>query len=143
MVASVHIGKHAPPIVRFVRDHLKGLSAMPNAFLSVSLSARGAVDPDADEKRRTSARANVDKMIGEFLRDTGWTPNVIHRIPGALLYRQYGFFVRMMMRFISTLVGASTDTSRDHDYTDWAAVERVANEVGDRAEAARMPAQVA
>jgi len=49
----------------------------------------------------------------------------------------------MMMRFISTLVGASTDTSRDHDYTDWAAVERVANEVGDRAEAARMPAQVA
>ena len=30
---------------------------------------------------------------------------------------------------ISGMVGASTDTSRDHDYTDWDAVDRYADEV--------------
>jgi len=34
-----------------------------------------------------------------------------------------------MMRFISAMVGATTDTSRDHEYTDWAAIERYANEL--------------
>jgi menaquinone-dependent protoporphyrinogen oxidase len=53
----------------------------------------------------------------------------VHPVAGALLYRQYGVLVRMMMRLIAGRVGASTDTSRDHDYTDWDAVDRYADEV--------------
>jgi menaquinone-dependent protoporphyrinogen IX oxidase len=32
------------------------------------------------------------------------------------------------MRFISSIVGASTDTSRNHEYTDWGAVDTYAEE---------------
>lgn len=133
VVASIHIGKHAPEMTSFVRRHRAHLERMPTLFLSVSLSAAGAVDPNATAKRRASASANRDEMIARFLRETGWTPAVVHPVAGALLYRQYGFFVRLMMRFISTIVGASTDTSRDHEYTDWGAVDRYAEEIAARA----------
>ena len=128
VAASVHIGKHAPEAVAFVRAHRSALAGIPSMFISVSLSAAGAADANATAKRRTSAKANRDKMIEEFLRQTGWRPSLVHPVAGALLYREYGFFVRQMMRFISSIVGASTDTSRNHEYTDWKALDTYAEE---------------
>ena len=132
VASSIRIGKHAPQMLRFVREHREALDRIPNVFLAVSLSAYGIVDPAATEKRRSRARAAVEETFARFARETGWTPDVEHPVAGALLYRQYGFFIRTMLRFISSIVGASTDTSRDHEYPDWAAVERYANELADR-----------
>jgi menaquinone-dependent protoporphyrinogen oxidase len=128
VAAAIHVGKHAPEALAFVRGHREALSRVPTMFISVSLSAAGASDPKATAKRRASATANRDKMIAEFLRQAGWKPSVVHPVAGALLYRKYGFFVRQMMRFISSIVGASTDTSRNHEYTDWGAVDTYAEE---------------
>lgn len=135
VAASIRMGKHPPPMIRFVREQRAALAAMPNVFLSVSLTAHAIVDPNATEGRRRRASAEIEKTIAHFVRDTGWTPNAVHSLAGALLYRQYGFFLRLLMRFISGVVGASTDTSRDHEYTDWTAVERYANAFADRCEA--------
>jgi menaquinone-dependent protoporphyrinogen oxidase len=33
------------------------------------------------------------------------------------------------MRFIAKRAGATTDTSRDHEYTDWQALDRFADEL--------------
>jgi len=133
IAASIHIGKHAPEMVEYVRRHRDELKRIPTLFLSVSLSAAGAVDEGATAARRESAAANVQKMIDRFVTDTGFRPTIQHPVAGALLYRQYGVLVRLMMRFISTIVGASTDTSRDHEYTDWSAVDRYAEEIAARA----------
>jgi len=45
---------------------------------------------------------------------------------GALLYRRYNPVIRLLMRFIVGAAGGETDTSRDYEYTDWKAVERLA-----------------
>jgi menaquinone-dependent protoporphyrinogen oxidase len=137
VASSIRMGKHAPQMLRFVRDHREALARIPNAFLAVSLSAYGIVDPAATDKRRSRARAEVEETFVRFARQTGWTPNVEHPVAGALLYRQYGFFIRNLLRFISRIVGASTDTSRDHEYTDWALVDRYADELADRCAATR------
>jgi menaquinone-dependent protoporphyrinogen oxidase len=49
---------------------------------------------------------------------------------GALCYRQYGFLKRLMMkRIVRDKPGnLSTDTSRDHEYTDWDEVKRFAED---------------
>jgi menaquinone-dependent protoporphyrinogen oxidase len=137
VASSIRVGKHARPMVRFVREHRDALARVPNMFLAVSLSAHGMVDPAAGDDRRARASKSVDETFVRFIRETGWTPNVVHPVAGALLYRHYGLPIRTMMRFISAVVGASTDTSRNHEYTDWAAVDRYANELADRCEAAR------
>ncbi len=128
IAAPVHIGKHEKAMVEFVRKHHAELECIPSAFLSVSLSEAGAEDANATPERRKRAAANVNKMTGAFLRKTDWCPTRVHPVAGALLYRQYGTIVRLVMRFIASQAGATTDVSRDHEYTDWQAVDRFAVE---------------
>ena len=129
VAASVHIGRHEREMVEFVKARRAALERMPSAFLSVSLSEAGAEDAHATAERRERAAANVKAMVDAFLRETGWNPTHVHPVAGALLYRQYGTIVRLVMRFIARQAGATTDTSRDHEYTNWQALDRFADEL--------------
>ena len=63
------------------------------------------------------------------MQQTGWRPRKIGRFAGALLYTQYGFFKRWIMRRIARDKGSpDTDTSRDYVYTDWESVKGFAEE---------------
>ena len=112
---SIHMGKHEEYVVDFVRKNRATLERLPSAFFSVSLAAHGDVD---------NARAYVEN----FEQETGWRPTQVGLFSGALLYRQYGFLKRLMMKKIVTDKpgSLSTDTSRDHVYTDWDEVKRFA-----------------
>jgi menaquinone-dependent protoporphyrinogen oxidase len=46
-------------------------------------------------------------------------------------YTQYGLFLRWIMKRISRRKGGPTDTTRDHDFTDWAAVDRFAERLAE------------
>jgi menaquinone-dependent protoporphyrinogen oxidase len=45
---------------------------------------------------------------------------------GRLAYTKYGFLKRFLMKRIARKEGASTDTSRDHEFTKWSDVEQFA-----------------
>jgi menaquinone-dependent protoporphyrinogen oxidase len=115
--ASVIAGKHQRSVRDFVRRYRPMLNEMPTAFLSVSASAASA-----DEGGRAAAR----RMLDDFLRETGWRPVLVQPVGGAIAYTKYSFFVRWMLRRISAKTGGPTDTSRDHELTDWSQVERFA-----------------
>ena len=66
--------------------------------------------------------------VDEFVEATGWTPGRAITCAGALQYREYDFATRLVIRLMMRKGGHPTDTSRDHDFTDWAAVERFARE---------------
>jgi menaquinone-dependent protoporphyrinogen oxidase len=112
---SIHMGKHEEHVVDFVQKNRIGLERLPSAFFSVSLAAHGDLE---------NARAYVEN----FEQQTGWHPGQVGLFSGALLYRQYGFLKRLMMKKIVSDKpgGLSTDTSRDHVYTDWDEVKRFA-----------------
>jgi menaquinone-dependent protoporphyrinogen oxidase len=120
VAASVHAGRHQRYIEGFVRHHVRELNAMPSAFISVSGSAASSTP---------EGRAGADQCVTTFLRDTSWQPRATRTFGGALAYTQYNWFVRVLMRWISRRNGGPTDTSRDHDLTDWLAVERFAREL--------------
>ena len=71
----------------------------------------------------------AEGYIEEFAEDTGWRPDMVGHFAGALLYKQYGFIKRHLMKKIARDKGNSdTDTSRDYVYTDWDGVKRFAEE---------------
>ena len=117
--AGVRYGRHGAPIERLVRRHRALIAARPNAFFSVSLSAGG---PRAKPEE---AKACVER----FVERTGWQPRRVATFAGALTYTRYNPLLRVLMRFMAGSAGGDTDTSRDHVYTDWAAVDRFAREV--------------
>jgi menaquinone-dependent protoporphyrinogen oxidase len=120
--SAVHMGKHTRAIRKFARRHAAVLAQRPNAFFSVSLSA-ARPGPGLEAARR---------CVDEFCSKSGWQPETIATFAGALLYRRYNFALRALMRFIASTAGGSTDTSRDHEFTDWVAVDRFAAAFGSR-----------
>ncbi len=133
IAASVHREKHEKEMISFVRDFRGGLECMPAVFLSVSLSEAGAEDAAATPEHRAQAAADVQKMIDAFLKETGWHPSKVRAAAGALSYTKYNFLTRFVMKRIAKAQGASTDTSRDHELTDWEALDHIADEVVPRA----------
>jgi menaquinone-dependent protoporphyrinogen oxidase len=114
---SIHMGKHEEHVMNYVKTNRATLERLPSAFFSVSLAAHGDM-------------ANAQAYVENFEQETGWRPAQVGLFSGALLYRQYGFFKRLMMKKIvsSKPGGLSTDTSRDHEYTDWDQVKRFADD---------------
>ena len=129
VAGSVHVGKHEKEIGDFVKTHRSQLERIPAVFLSVSLSEAGVEDPTASPERRSRAAADVQRMIDGFLTETGWHPSKVRAVAGALSYTKYNFLVRFVMKRIAKSQGASTDTSRDHELTDWAALDHIVDEL--------------
>lgn len=110
--ASIHMGKHDKHVVDLVKKNQDTLARVPSAFFSVSLAAAG------DE---SEARGYVE----EFVEETGWRPHRAAQFAGALLYTQYNFVKRhMMKRIVRDKPGdIGTDLSRDYVYTEWDGVK--------------------
>ena len=112
---SIIGGRHHRALVQFVTAHRAALSATPSAFFSVSGSAGSPLE---------SERAHARRFVAEFLTRTGWHPAVTDTIAGAMAYTKYNPFLRWFIKRAAKAAGGPTDTSRDHEVTDWAQVER-------------------
>ncbi len=124
VVASVHIGHHESEMGRFVKRYRHELDRLSGAFLSLTLSEAGAQDAAAPPARREQAHADALRMIDVFAAETEWLPARSLAVAGALAYTQYGFVKKFVLKQIAKRAGGSTDTSCDHEYTDWPAVDR-------------------
>ena len=113
MAASIIRGRHQRYIRDFVRRHAVRLNAVPSAFVSVSGAAQGSL-------------AQAREYIDVFLRQTGWRPRFATSFAGCMAYTQYGPILRWITKIVSRRRGGPTDTTRDHDFTDWDAVDRFA-----------------
>jgi menaquinone-dependent protoporphyrinogen oxidase len=124
LAASVHSGSHEPEMIRFARDRRAELERMTTAFLSVTLSEAGAERQDATAAEHARFVEDVDAMLTKFFKETKWTPTLVKPVAGAILYSRYNFLLRLVMKSIAKKAGAGTDTSRDHDYTDWVGLDK-------------------
>lgn len=131
IAASVHVGKHEYEAINFVKHHRADLNQMLTAFISVSLSQAGAQDERAGSESRDKAAADVQKMTDAFLAETQWHPTLIRPVGGALMYSKYNFVLRMIMKRIARRAGASTDTSRDHVFTQFRDLDDLATRLVD------------
>lgn len=116
--ASVQYGHHDRALERAVHDNARRLARFPNAFFSVSMSA---ARPGEGVRR-------AQLCVEQFVARNHWEPRLSATFGGALAYTRYPTWMRWMMRWISSSQHGDVDTSRDHEYTDWAAVERFATQ---------------
>ena len=116
---SIHMGKHPSYIKDFVDTHCDWLNNIPSAFFTVCMAVNSVHVKSREEAKRYS-----DKFIAQ----TGWKPILSQTFAGAVKYTKYSFITRFIMKLISKREGGSTDTSRDHEYTDWKLVESFAEE---------------
>lgn len=115
---SIHMNKYPKYIKTFVNSYRDWLNNLPSAFFTVCM----AINSEQEKSREQAIQ------YGEhFLAQTGWQPRLTTTFAGAVKYTQYNFVTRFIMKMISKREGGSTDTSRDHEYTDWDSVVQYAN----------------
>jgi menaquinone-dependent protoporphyrinogen oxidase len=117
VTASIHIGGYQGSVRRWVRAHAAWLSRMPTAFLSVCLGIL---------EQRPEAQREVERIMQNFLNQTGWQPTTTMPVAGAVPYTRYNWLKKLVMRPIVAKAGGDTDTSRDFEYTDWDALRAFA-----------------
>ena len=122
--ASLHRGQHQQDVADWVSARRAALERRPSVFFSVSLAA-------ADDSEQS--RAGAQDCIDEFCAQTGWTPGRTEAIAGCLQYREYDPFTRQLMRLLMRHGHHPTDASRDYDYTDWRAIDRLGHEIAELA----------
>lgn len=114
--SRVEVGKHAKPLLDYIRAHRQELHSIPTAFFSVSMSAAGK-PPGSDPNH----------YLANTFVDLGWSPTVSTAFGGALQYRRYNWMVRLVMKAISKRGGHTTDTSKNHFFTDFSDVSDFAD----------------
>lgn len=113
--SSIHLHKYNTAIDHYVKKYVGVLNALPSAFYSVCMAVASDIP---EEHQEAAAIANT------FLDQAKWQPSTTWHIAGALRYTQYDYFKRLIMRMIAKKEGGSTDTSKDHEYTDWNLVRK-------------------
>ncbi|AIE86605.1 flavodoxin domain-containing protein [Fimbriimonas ginsengisoli] len=131
--APVYAGSFPKLLIEWAKLHGKTLGQIPTAFYSVSLNA-------AD--KRPEARKEDIRLLTQFLNQTGLKTRYTASLIGAIKYRQYGFLKRWLLKRICRAAGGPTDTSRDHELTDWTAVAAFAEEFSNSLAEARPKAFV-
>ena len=128
--ASLHVHRHQRSAEAFVREHRDDLNGHPSWFFSVSLSAASA---------RPEERAAAAQLAQAFPSARGWHADETVCVAGRLAYTRYGVLTRFIMKRIARREGAPTDTSRDHEFTNWDEVAHLADSIVRRIAADRAP----
>ena len=116
---SIHMGRYPGYLKKFTSQHYNWLNDVPSAFFTVCMGINSR-----EEKSQKEASAYGER----FIKETKWQPALTATFAGAVKYTQYNFITRFIMKMISRHEGGSTDTSQDHEYTDWEAVTRFAEQ---------------
>jgi menaquinone-dependent protoporphyrinogen oxidase len=120
--APIHIGRYPSPVAQFLTDWKDALAQVPTALVSVSL---GIHSESAEE------RAEAEAYPAKLEKKTGFHIAKVHHAAGALKYLEYDFFKRALMRQIVAREGGPVDTSLDHEFTDWAALDAFVQDFAD------------
>ena len=136
----VHAGHHEPEMIAFVKRHRQALEQRRAVFVSVTLSEAGAEDVRQPKPARERAAGDAQRMIDVFVQETGWTTSA--RAAGRRRARLQSVQLPHSFRDETNRAQGwgTDDTSRDYEFTDWAALDRF---VADAARAAGSRAMLA
>lgn len=111
---AIQVGRIPRALRLWLRSHRDMLAAAETtSFFAVALNP---ADP------RPEARRGDRELLDRLVSDAGWTPDHVAVLAGALHYTKYNVLLRWWMRRIAARAGGPTDTTRDHELTDWGAV---------------------
>lgn len=118
--ASIRYGHFNKKLYHFIQKNLQQLEQSKATFYGVNLTARkeGKDTPEGSS------------YIQTFLKKSPWTPSLVGVFAGALYYPRYRWFDRVMIRFIMTMTGGETDTTKEVEYTNWEKVTQFAEKIG-------------
>ena len=117
--SSIRYGKHHRDCYDFIEKYQHQLVQKLGYFFSVNLTAR------KPERREPYNNLYLQK----FLKQIPWTPDKVDVFAGALLYTEYRWLDKQMIRMIMKITGGPTDVRYNTEFTDWNRVKQFAEQL--------------
>lgn len=120
LCAPIHMGQYPSDFVTYIENWKSALSSVPSTLVTSSLfiNCKG-------EKEQEEAKAYPTELASK----TGWKPDYIYNVAGALNYPEYDFFKRWIMKRAAKQEGLPMDTDINHELTDWEELRAFAEEI--------------
>lgn len=112
---SIRMGGYPDYLKQFVNAYADWLNSVPSAMFTVCMGINS---------QNVESRSEASHYGDRFIASVNWNPQMLATFAGAVKYQEYDPITRLIMKRISRAEGGSTDTTHDHEYTDWQAVER-------------------
>ena len=109
--ASIRYGHLNKRLYQFIERHKDKLESGKVGFFCVNLTAR------KEDQGKDTPEGSA--YIRKFLVKSPWKPELIGVFAGALYYPRYNWFDKIMIKFIMSMTGGETDTSKEVEYTNW------------------------
>jgi len=109
--ASIRYGHLNKKLYQFIDKYQQQLESNKVAFFCVNLTAR------KEDQGKDTPEGSA--YIRTFLKKSPWQPSLIGVFAGALYYPRYNWFDKTMIKFIMTMTGGETDTTKEVEYTNW------------------------
>lgn len=114
----VYFGEFSEQLLDWAGSNCEQLNRMQSGFFAISLNA---VD------RRPRNRQACERYLRRFISKTDLRPKFVASLAGTVPYTQFGYVKRSILKAMSAVAGAPTDTSVDHDLTEWVDVAEFTN----------------
>jgi len=111
----VHVRDFPQQLLDWTWDHFNELDPIPTGLFTVCLEGAG---------RRPVARQMADKMLRKFIQLADFHPRFVASFGGCLAYSNYTLLKRTIMRSFAAFAGCPTDTTKDHELTNWKEVSQ-------------------
>ena len=69
-------------------------------------------------------RKEAEKYVKEFISDVKFKPDNILLVAGAIKHAAYGYYQEMIVTHNVLPEGAVENVEKDHEFTDWAELEK-------------------
>jgi menaquinone-dependent protoporphyrinogen oxidase len=119
IAASIRYGHFHPSLNKFVEQYHAALKGKEAAFVSINLVAR--------KPEKNTPETNL--YTKKWLQQSKWKPQHVVVFAGALRYSRYNWWQKRIIQLIMWMTGGSTDTSRDIEFTNWANVQKFAEQL--------------
>jgi menaquinone-dependent protoporphyrinogen oxidase len=119
IAASIRYGHFHPSLNQFVQKNFPILNNKESAFISVNLVAR--------KPEKNTPETNL--YTRKWLQQSSWIPKQVEVFAGALRYSRYNWWQTRIIQLIMWMTGGSTDTNSDIEFTNWANVQKFAEQL--------------
>lgn len=106
LAGSVHQQRHQESLENFAVAHREQMENIPSLLLSVSLSI-------AFENGELEA----NKYVRGFIKSTGFDPNSVCLVAGALRFDQYSYYMSHIVEHV--VLEGRDEIKEDREFTDW------------------------
>ncbi|MDX2504481.1 MAG: menaquinone-dependent protoporphyrinogen IX dehydrogenase [Gammaproteobacteria bacterium] len=115
--ASIRYGKHSSKVYDYIKRNSQILQSKSSAFFSVNVVAR----------KPGKSQPETNPYVKKFLKQIAWKPEKVAVFAGKIDYQKYGFWDRIMIRFIMWITKGPTDPKTNIEFTNWNQVEDFAH----------------